>query len=67
MKTVAKIDDGQIEQMELTISVTMTVEEWRNVMRDLSQKYPMGKLAQHIAGMLGHVSKMSSATITEGQ
>lgn len=62
MRTVAKIDGEQIAKMNFTISVTMTVDEWRGIMRG---EWPTNTLKQYIAGCLGHVSRSTEMTFVE--
>lgn len=64
MNVRAKIDDLQVENMELTISFTMPVKYWRELMRQQSSAYPAWQLSSHIAKALGHLSRATDATFT---
>lgn len=59
MHLTAKINEHHVEQMPLTISITMSVADWRSTMRD---KPPLG-FGSQIAAVLGHITRMSNMTI----
>lgn len=56
------IDQDQIERMNLTLSITMTVAEWRKVEGQLhcSQSAPPSQLMWAIDGALGNVRDIAS-------
>lgn len=36
------------EEMELTLSITMTIKEWRDLQKDLPERYPHWKIGSAI-------------------
>lgn len=67
MKARAKIDDAQVAKMMLTIELTMTVDEWRKLMRDLPSGWPGWKVSEMISSCLGHVSNATDARFGVGE
>lgn len=65
MRAVAKIDNAQVEKMDLEITFRATVEEWREIMRQAKDDWPSWQLGRCISGVLGHVSRSTNATFTE--
>lgn len=60
MKINYKIDDSQINDMLMTIEVTMTVAQWRQIMRtktEAAHYEPFGRLQTQISTALGDVAK----------
>ena len=64
MRAVAKIDQQQIENMELDITFRMKVSEWREVMRNQPTNWAGSELGMKISEVLGHVSKSTAITLT---
>ncbi len=67
MKLAAKIEDAQVAQMNLTIAVTMTVDEWRQLMRvagDAPRYTGPYYLSNYISEVLGHVSRATQTNFT---
>ena len=64
MRVTAAIDTKQIDKMELDITLRMSVEEWRSMMRALPSEWPSWKVAQCIATVLGHVTRSTETTLT---
>jgi len=64
MKTQYRFDTKQIENFDLTISITMTVDQWRNVMRIRAQNYHSAheKLQIAISKALGDFTRATSQT-----
>lgn len=63
MKTSARIDRQQIDDMDLDITIRMKVSEWREVMRD-SGPAP-GLLRHYISSVLGHLTRATEMTFVE--
>lgn len=58
MRTVAKINSTAIDEMDLTISITMRVMDWRSLMRAKDDtKWPLSELGVRISEVLGHISR----------
>ena len=56
MKSTATIDAAQVEEMQLSVTFTMPVKEWRALMRKQPADWPAWDLARHIAEVLEHVT-----------
>mgnify|MGYP000644388761 CR=1 FL=1 len=65
MKVVAQIDEQKINDMPLSITITMTVEEWRKLMRQQDDSWPASMIGQYIAGVLGHIEKSTNIRYVE--
>lgn len=66
MRAVAKINEAQVQNMDLEISFRMTVAEWRKLMEQMPHReWPSSDLGRHIAAVLGHVTKATNATFTD--
>lgn len=65
MKATVKIDDNQIQKMDLSITVTMSVQDWRELMRQTPENgWPGWAFGNAIATALGHL-KNSTDTVLE--
>lgn len=64
MRAVAKIDERQIEDMQLDITFRMTVAEWRALM-DRTKEWPLCDLRRHVSAVLGHITKSTNKTFTD--
>lgn len=67
MKLEYQIDKEQIADMDLTISVTMSVSQWLSVMRVKHEDeiyQPMYKLQNAISTAIGDLNRAVSATYT---
>lgn len=54
------------EEMEATISITMPLKEWREVMRQLpSSEHPSWRLSMLIANVLGQVEPYIAADVRD--
>lgn len=58
MKANYKFNDADISRLDLTISITMTVDEWRHVMRIRAENYHYSheRLQTLISGALGDLT-----------
>jgi hypothetical protein len=65
MKAITKLDHAQVEKMDLTISITATVEEWRVIMQQPPNTYPAWEIAQRISRCLHHIAKSTEAVFTD--
>jgi len=65
MRAVLKIDANQLSKMDLDITLRMTVEEWRGLMRQMPNTWPSWRIGQMISTALGHVTRATEATFTE--
>lgn len=65
MKSAATINGPQIEAMDLTIQFTMSVSEWRKLMREQTHVWPSSDLGQHIANVLGHITKATEMRFSD--
>lgn len=61
MRTFAKIDAGQIEEMDLAITFRMSVKEWRSLMRAMPREWPSWKVSEQISSVLGHIARSTDA------
>lgn len=52
-----KIDDKQIDAMDLTITLTMSVADWRSLMREQNHTWPACDVGRAIATALGEITK----------
>lgn len=57
VRATYQIDDKQIDDMNLTITFTMTVNEWRNLMSKMPTGYEPYHLRNTIATALGDITK----------
>lgn len=57
-----KIDDKQIENMDMTITLTMTVKNWRDLMRIIPTTYPGWDVSRTIADALGDLTRATERT-----
>lgn len=64
VRVAAKIDEGRIEDMPLTLSFTMTVAEWRRAMRQTGHQHPGWEIGVAIAEVLGHIATATQQTAT---
>lgn len=55
-----EIDDVQVSQMQMTISITMTVSEWRTIADECGTKYPGPSFSIAIRDALSNVNKAVS-------
>lgn len=62
MRAVAKIDQKQIEEMDLDITFRMKVSEWREVMRNQPTNWAGNHVGNKISEVLGHISNSTSVT-----
>lgn len=60
MKTAAKLDAQQIENMEMKITFCMKVSEWRDMMR--KETWMLREFSSHIAAVLGHITRSTEMT-----
>ena len=65
MRSTARIDSKQIDKMDLDITIRMTVEEWRTLMRQMPGQWPSSRIGSHIASVLGHVTRSTEMTFCE--
>lgn len=52
-----KINEEQIAEMDLSITLTMPVDTWRKLMREQSQVWPSCDVGRVIATALGEITK----------
>jgi hypothetical protein len=45
------------EKVEATLTVTMRIEEWRELMRQLPAGYPAWKFSEEIANLIAHANR----------
>ena len=64
-RAVAKIDDEQIANMDLDITIRMKVSEWRTLVRQMDTKWPSWEIGRYISSVLGHVTRSTEVTFTE--
>ena len=60
MKINYKISDTQINDMDMTIEITMPVSQWRQIMRtktEAAHYEPFGRLQTQISQALGDVAR----------
>lgn len=64
MKAEYKFNDNDISQLNLTISITMTVDQWRHVMRIRAQNFHRDHedLQNMISTALGDLTKATNKT-----
>jgi hypothetical protein len=62
MKAAVKIDEVQVQEMDLTISLTMSVSGWRQLMAAAPASYPSWKFAACVAKALVLVSQATDST-----
>jgi hypothetical protein len=55
-----KIDDAQIDAMDMSITLTMTVKDWRELMRLIPTTYPGWDVSRTISDALGDLSRATS-------
>lgn len=65
MRATAKIDGKQLDKMSLDITFRLTVEEWRDLMRQMGPSWPSSRIGSHIASVLGHVTRSTEMTFCE--
>ena len=63
MQVAAKIDSKQVEEMNLAITFTMTVAEWRRLMREQTHVHPSCTVGMKIAEVLGHITRATETTL----
>lgn len=66
MKLSMQIPDAQVNDMELTIHITMKVREWREVYRNQPSNpqtwNPASELGFRITECLGHIARATQGT-----
>jgi hypothetical protein len=55
MHSRVKISD-KVEDLDVTISLTMTLAQWRQLMRQLPASWPSWKVAELIAKSVGEIT-----------
>jgi len=59
----AQIGSSQVDEMNLSLTLTMKVKEWRELMRQTdAHKWPSWQFGNAISEMLGHVVNSTDAT-----
>jgi hypothetical protein len=61
----AQIDTEALDEMELAIEVTMTVSQWRQMMRQCGPEHPACEVGRRVSAVLGHVTKTSRAIFND--
>ncbi len=54
---------AEIEKLPIEISFTLTVEEWRDIMRELPRAWPHWKFGELISDALDHLTKVTDLWI----
>ncbi len=61
-----RIEDKALEQASMTLTLTMTVEEWRSLMRQMpNSSWPSWKVGVIIAEAIGKVARSVDQIYTE--
>lgn len=56
-----------LENIPMTMEITMPLAEWRNLMRQLGQNYPSWAIGREIAEAIGRVTRaVDNMTAPEG-
>lgn len=55
-----KFEDADLEKVNVSITLTMPLEEWRKLMRDLPNNWPSWKVANLISTAIGDVARATS-------
>lgn len=63
MKASLQIDEKQIDDMDLEISMTMRVSEWRDMMRQLPKEWPSWRVSSLISHALGHIRQATETRL----
>jgi len=56
---------GEIKQIEATVTITATIEEFREMQSALTQKYPGWKVSRAIATIIEQADKTFAQKVTE--
>ena len=69
MKVSAQIDQAQLEDMELEVSVRMKVRDWRQLMIISESAIPLQgrEFARRIREVLSSIEQGTRATLTSGE
>ena len=68
MKLSAQIDEDQVENMDLDITIRLKVREWRVLMETQpSWPIPARELAENIGRVLNHVTQSTNTIVKTGR
>lgn len=65
MRAVFKIDEKQINNMELDITIRMTVTEWKQLQSEQSDVHPSSVVGLYITRALRHITHAVDNVIIE--
>ncbi len=57
MKTSFSLDDDKLKDIDATMVITMSIDEWMNLQEQLRENYPSYNFGQEIKKVLDHVEK----------
>jgi hypothetical protein len=63
MRARLQIDGRQINSMDLTIAVTMEVQQWRGLLKQLNVEHPSSQLSLIVRDALDHVTRATDSTL----
>ena len=53
----SKFGIQKLEDVEATLTVTMTVDEWRQLNRQIGIKWPASEFSRMVSGMIGEFNR----------